>query len=188
MNKTKTLVAITAGLLISAQALAQDAYPYAGGLLGVGEAEFPATLNPPVPNYDETDATMSFIKAFGGYRITKFFAVEASLVGAANDDEDLEPEVSFGALSASVMGIIPVADQFELFGRFGAFFGESEVEFPGEIFSDTDDESGIIWGGGGLFTFGANEQFTVRGEFEAYETDELDELWSVGAGFQYNFR
>ena len=176
------------GALVSLSALAEDPYPYAGGLLGFGEAGFPATLNPPVPNYDETDATMSFVRGFGGYRINEFFAVEASLVGAANDDDDLEPEVTFGAVSGAALGFVPITDVVDLFGKVGFFFGESEVEFPGQIFSDSDSESGVLWGGGALFSFGNNNQFTIRGEFEAYETDKLDDLWSVGGGFQYNFR
>lgn len=187
MTIMKIVQATIAASLVIGPALAEPPYPYAGGLLGFGEAEFAPTLNPPFPSFDETDATMAFVKGFGGYRITDFFAVEASLVGAANDEDDLEPEVTFGAISGTVLGILPINDMFELFGRFGAFFGESEVEFPGELFSDSEDETGVVWGGGLLFSLGDRKQFTVRGEFESYETDELDDLWSVGAGFQYNF-
>lgn len=183
------LIHATLALCLGAgTAAAVEPYPYAGAVLAFGEAEFPPTLNPPVPNYDETDATMSVFRGFGGYRFNDYFAVEGAIVGAANDDEDLEPEVTFGALSVSAMGVLPVAEGLELFGRIGAFFGESEVEFPGEIFSDSEDESGIAWGLGALYSFGARGQFTARAEFEAYETDELDELWAVGLGFQYNFR
>ena len=48
-------------------------------------------------------------------------------------------------------------------------------------------ESGLVWGTGAFINIGSRNQFTIRVDYEQFETDVFDDLWLVSAGFQYNF-
>jgi hypothetical protein len=99
--------------------------------------------------------------AIGGYRVNDFFAVEGTIIGATNEEYDDgfdgEADVSFGAVTGSLLGIIAV------------------------------DESGLVWGAGLFVNFGSRKQFTIRVDYEQFDTDALDDYWAVSGGFQYNF-
>jgi hypothetical protein len=151
---------------------------YAGGAVGWAEAE----VAPGTPFVGITDDTLALVKGVGGYRVNPYLAVEGSLVGSSND-EDHQYELTFAAFTATAVGIIPVSEAFELFGKGGIYLGESEVGN-----NSSEDESGFLAGAGAFINIGSRRQFTVRFEYEYYDVDELDELWSFTVGFQYNFR
>lgn len=151
---------------------------FVGGSIGWADAEV-AIRNRPFANI--LDDTLVLVKGFGGYRVNDFLAVEGSLVGAAND-EDSRRELTFAAITGAAVGIIPISEAFELFGKAGLYIGESEI---GNSYSE--DESGFLAGGGAYINMGSRRQFTVRFEYEYYDTDEYDDFWSVTGGFQYNF-
>jgi OmpA-like transmembrane domain len=161
---------------------------YAGGSLGFGDATLRSDIQ-----FDDLDDKLFLAKGIGGYRANKFFAVEATIIGATNDDWDDwdddfhgEADVSFGALTASLLGIIPVDETFELYAKVGGYVGESEVEHFG-IHNRDEDESGLVWGAGVFFNLGSRKQFTIRVDYEGYDTDALDDFWTISGGFQYNF-
>jgi len=172
----KTL--ILAGLCCPA--LASGEGFYAGGALGFAEAEFSQSIF--INGNLEGDDTLFLLKGLGGYRVNRGLAFEGSLVGAANDEDGIE-EVSFGAIGLSALGIIPATESFELFGKVGYYFGESEVANRG-----SEDENGFIAGAGTYINLGSRRQFTIRLEYEYYDVDELEDFWSLTGGFQYNFR
>ena len=176
-NKLMVLLVATLAALGSDIAGAEGFF--VGGSLGIGEVEFSRDRQPAGLERDDRLATL---KAFGGYQVNNFFAVEGSLVGAANDEDGLE-EVTFGAITAAAVGIIPVSEAFDLFGKGGFYFGESEVANTG-----TQDESGFLAGAGFAIKFGSRRQFGIRLEYEYYDVDKLDDYWSVTGGFQFNFR
>lgn len=152
---------------------------YAGGGLGFGNVEY--------SDYSgfflvEGDDTIVAVKGIGGYRASDFLAVELNLTGVANDSDYSFDEVSFAALSASVLLIAPASDRLDLFLRGGFYIGESEVGF-----GDEKDESGYILGAGGQVSFGSAKQFSIRVEYEYFDTDELEDLWALSGGFFYNF-
>ena len=184
MNKWTTL--FSALLLLSTTANAEGFY--VGGSFGAGDA----TLRPDI-EFGNTDDRMYLAKGFGGFRVNDFLAVEGSLVGASNDDYyyddtfDGDVDVSFGAVTASFLGIIPAADNFELYAKLGGYLGESEVDCFFFTCERNEDESGMLWGAGAFMHFGSRKQFTIRFEYEEFDTDVFDDLWAVSAGFQYNF-
>ena len=49
------------------------------------------------------------------------------------------------------------------------------------------DESGPFWGAGMNFNVGSRNQFTIRIDYEQYDTDGFDDIRSVSGGFIYNF-
>ena len=47
---------------------------------------------------------------------------------------------------------------------------------------DGTNSDGVV-----IINFGQRNQFTVRVDYENFDTDVFDDLWAVSAGFQYNF-
>jgi opacity protein-like surface antigen len=152
---------------------------YAGGGLGFGNVEFSDNSG---FFFVEGDDTTVAVKGIGGYRANDFLALELNLTGIASDSEDGFDDVTFAAFSASVLLLAPASESLDLFFRGGFYTGESEVGY-----GDQNNESGYVIGGGGQVSFGPRQQFSVRVEYEYFDTDELDELWAISGGFFFNF-
>ena len=80
-------------------------------------------------------------------------------------------------------------ETFELFAKVGFYAGQSEVDDRFNFFTNKNerDESGSLWGVGMNFNLGSRKQFTIRLDYEEYDTDSFDDLKSVNGGFFYNF-
>ena len=185
MNKFAFLFG--ASLVLASTAHAEGFY--VGGSVGFGDATLRSDIE-----FDNPDDKLFLAKGVAGYRANKFFAVEGTIIGATNDDWDWdadgEVDVSFGALTGSFLGIIPVDETFELFAKVGGYVGESEVGDDFFFFGTNnrdENESGLVWGAGAFFNFGSRKQFTIRVEYEEFDTDALDDFWAVSGGFQFNF-
>ena len=162
---------------------------YLGGSVGFGDATLSAN-----DQFDDPDDALFVVKGIGGYRVNEYFAVEGTIIGATNDEYDDgfdgEADVSFGAVTGSFLGIIPLADNFELYAKVGGYVGESEVEDEFFFFganNGDEDENGLMWGAGAFINFGSRKQFTIRLDYEEFDTDALDDFWAVSGGFQYSF-
>jgi hypothetical protein len=184
MNKFAAL--FSASMLLASTAHAEGFY--IGGSFGAGDATLSAdTL------FDDPEDRLYLAKGVGGYQINDFLAVEGSLLGASNDDYydgfDNNVDVSFSAVTASFLGIIPASENFELFAKAGGYLGESDVGDSFLFFGsgNEEDESGFLWGAGAFIKFGNRNQFAIRLEYEEFDTDAFDDFWTVSAGFQYNF-
>ncbi len=124
-------------------------------------------------------------RLLAGYDVTDNFAIEGSYVnsGEAEDTvlgENVKAELS--AFTLSLVGLIPVGDKAQLFGKLGYYDGEEEVTVQDITFDE--DADGATVGVGVRFNTGNN--FAIRGEFDWFNT-ELDTLWSVGVGFHFYF-
>ena len=182
----KTTILTGAALLCAGAANAEGFY--VGGSFGAGDAAISADS----PFSDSGDR-LYIGKAIGGFRVNDYLAVEGNIVGASNDDYDDdfdgEADVSFGAISASLLGVIPIEDSFDLYAKVGGYIGESEVDDTIGFFGgNSEDESGFLWGAGAFINFGSNKQFSFRLDYEEFDTDELDDFWTFSVGFQYNFQ
>ncbi|NIL93726.1 MAG: outer membrane beta-barrel protein [Woeseiaceae bacterium] len=187
MNKLTALFG--AAMLLAGTANAEGFY--VGGSFGAGDATL--TTNTQIGDVDLSDR-LYFAKGFGGYRVNDYFAVEGSLVGASNSDFDdafdEDTDATFSAVTGSFLGIIPADENFHLYARVGGYLGESDVGNSFFFFGsgNDEDESGLVWGAGMFINFGPRNQFTIRVDYENFDTDVFDDLWGVTAGFQYNFR
>lgn len=184
MNKYATLLCTS--MLFAGTANAEGFF--VGGSLGAGDGSLNTNTE-----FGEVTDRLYYAKGFGGYRVSDYFAVEGSLLSGTNsdfyDNFDQDVDASFTALSASFVGVIPASDNFELYAKVGGYLGESDV---GENFfffgsGNDEDESGLVWGAGFYINFGPRNQFTVRVDYENFDTDVFEDLWAVSAGFQYNF-
>lgn len=188
------LTIVTGAVIFFSTTVAQAEGFYVGGSVGFGDA----TLRSPglvadAPEFGDPDDRLFVARGIGGYRINDFFAIEGSVVGYTNDEFDDgfdgDADVSFGAVTASLVGIIPVDETFEIFGRVGLYAGESEVDDRLNFFTNRNerDEDGPLWGAGMNFNLGSEKQFTIRIDYEQYDTDAFDDIRSVSGGFLYRF-
>jgi opacity protein-like surface antigen len=142
------------------------------------------------PTYDEGDGDYSYV-AHVGYRVGRYFAVEAAYVDAGTIGWDkpyvwmpeldgyYRNQVDFSAEipEVSAVGIFPFLERWEVFGRFGAGFwsGESQQTLTnvdtGEVIHrrDSDDGVGVLVGLGLGFSF--TESLHTRFEYQAVWID-----------------
>lgn len=155
-------------------------------------------------------------KVYGGYKVTDMFSVEGGYYNLGSTDETLKGSVTKGAYTitdpsvegeASGVGLtavasLPVADNFEVFGKAGAMFWKSEATV--KVASVTENATGITCqpncttqtskdGTSPLLGVGAsykiNDNFGVRGEYEyfqrqdVYDQDRDVGVMSIGATF-----
>lgn len=152
-----------------------DFYAY-----GISE---PSMLRPILwhPSGDDEDTAWGGLV---GYRIARYAAVELSYLNLgtleANDPaimsfnpvvrDTLHRELQTRGPSASVLGILPVSDEWELYLRAGVLFADVEVSFGalGAIppSSTTYGNEVALWGGGAQFNWG--EHWSVRLEFQRF--------------------
>lgn len=133
------------------------------------------------PSGDDKDTAWG---ALAGYRIARYAAVELSYVNLGTLEAD-DPAilsfnpVVFGTLhrelqtrgpSVSVLGILPLSDNWELYLRAGVLFADLEVSFvavdsiPGS--STTYGNEAGLWGGGVQFNWG--EHWSARLDFQHF--------------------
>lgn len=183
MKKELLGLAIVAALL---PAVASAEGGYIGGSIGQTEMDISdadkAELAAVGVSVDDTDTGF---KLFAGYRINENFAVEgfyADLgeISATDGVDSLNIESdSFGA---SVLGIIPVAENFDLFAKIGFHAWDAELSSTVGVFASADGTDSI-YGFGAAYTI---EQVSFRAEFERYELDSED-VDMISAGIAVNF-
>lgn len=124
-------------------------------------------------------------KIFAGYDFNENFALEGSYIKTGEAEDQVfgtTVETELSAFTFSAIGLMPVSDSAQLFGKLGYYSGEQEVTAFGLTVDDDDD--GFLVGAG--IRFNTSDKFTIRADFDWYDAD-LDSLWSIGAAFQFYF-
>lgn len=181
--------------------------PYAGILIGQDhwtsdqsevEAELLSTfVGLPTQNQtiDTKDTDIGYQASFG-YRFSRYAAAELALIQYGNLSSQMRADVDGGAgfvpvsikLNFSVggplisgVGILPLGEHFEVYGRGGVLFASSEREITSRIDGDPNafgsakgDSTELVLGLG--FAWHINQMYSVRGEFQ-----RIDELGDEGA-------
>jgi OOP family OmpA-OmpF porin len=199
MGKSKWIgtcawLAIACGM--SSPALAQESGGYLGFSLGQAEAKGYCSdtrdivvgfFGGTVSSCDQKD---SAFKIFGGYRVNRNLAIEGSYfdygeyparVSIAGNAGTLTGEAT--AFGAAAVGIIPLNNQFSLFGKAGLLMTDISVTAvgPGGVGTASDDETGLHLGFGALFNIG---NFGIRAEWERNDEADIDML---SLGLQVRF-
>jgi len=187
MSLKKTTVAAViaaAGLVASSASMAQSTVTpgwYAGGSIGQSEADGSC------PGGFSCDFKDTAWKIFGGYRINRNFAAEAFWgqwgeisisTGGANATAESR------TIGVAGLAILPVGNQFEVFGKLG--IGSTKIDASGTAggFSASASDSGsdVLYGVGATYNFTRN--LGVRAEWERLNDSEQD-IMSIG--LQYRF-
>jgi len=199
-NKRAAAAASTVlGLVLASSAIAADRGFYLGASGGqstfdtdidfdslADDVAFPLRSS----DLDKRDTAFS---AFGGYRFFRYLAVEAeyidlgklsytatgSIFGLGASPFTLGLDVETDGFAGSVLGILPLSERWELFGRAGFLFGETTVRgsLTGPGFSDSSSTSdhlefAMIGVGAAL---NIQERWTLRLEYRAFEDVDNEE-------------
>jgi len=179
------------GVLIAAPlgfAQAGESGWYLGG--SVGSAAVTVNIDdqiPDAPDFDEDDFAW---KIFGGYNfgITPVFdlGVEAGYVNMGKPAGVIEDvSVELDPTGWNIFGVVgfdigPVG----IFGKVGYLYWDVEGAVDGISVGSTDG-SDIGYGLGLRMNLSAIE---IRGEYEVYDVDDVDDLsmWSLGLAYHFN--
>lgn len=158
------------------------------------------------------DTDMGYNLTFG-YRFNRYFAAELGLAqfggveSVARADMDFDGEgfvpvslklsFSAGGPMISALGILPINDQFEFFGRVGYLFTSSKRELTsrvdgqrGGFGSARGDSQDMVLGVGAAWHF--NQVYSARLEYQKLEVGEdnvsgVEELNVIGVGVVVRF-
>lgn len=132
-------------------------------------------------------------QAMFGYRFLRYFGAEIGLAQFGSVESSAQGELDFGdgqgfipttvklTFTAggpifSAVGILPLGDKFEIFGRVGYMFTSSEREFSANVNGEHSsfggskgDSQDPVYGIG--FAWNINQVYSIRGEFQ-----KLDEI------------
>lgn len=174
--RTKLFLIVLAALFATSTAMAEGFYAGAGlGIVKIEDSDQGESFD---------DSPMGW-RIHGGYDFNENFAVEGSYI-QTGDAEDVilgeNVEVQLSAFTFSVLGLLPMSDDVELFGKLGFYTGEQEITVQGITFDEDDD--GLTVGAG--VRFNMSDTFALRGDFDWFDTD-IDTVWSLGIGFNYRF-
>jgi OOP family OmpA-OmpF porin len=135
---------------------------------------------------DDTD--LGF-KLFGGYRFTDHFGVELGYAdfgeqSARDGEAQLTTEIA--GWTAEAVGLAPVGERFEVFGKLGLIFAETDFFSSGgfEPRGVSDRTAELAAGLGGAVRLG---RLAVRVELEYFANDSVDRILLLSAGLEFRF-
>jgi hypothetical protein len=182
--RTITLTALSAALLMSTGALAQDAEPATG--FYVGAAFTQARFDNNDFDVDDIDNEDNSWKLIAGMRSSPNFAFEANYV---NFGESTQPSVPAGGpfvakadgFAVFAVGLLPLGP-IDLFAKAGIARIDSKGNVGAVFFKDKATE--FAYGAGAQVRMGG---FAFRAEYEKYDTDVIGDLDLISLGFTYTF-
>lgn len=184
---SKTFIAIigVAAAAVALPAAAQMRSPslssaYLGASVGQGEQKFDCGGG----SCDRKDTAW---RLFGGYQFHPNFSAElgyATLGTGKFGSADVETN----AWDLSALGAFPLANQFSVFGRLGAYHATTDVSGAG---SASEDKNGLTYGLGAQFDL--NRNLGLRAEWQRYRKvgggnigEEANaDMLSVGALYRF---
>ncbi|HEU5137697.1 MAG TPA: outer membrane beta-barrel protein [Steroidobacteraceae bacterium] len=129
-------------------------------------------------------------QAMFGYRFLRYFAAEIGLAQFGSLESNARGELDFGdgfvptsvklSFTAggpifSAVGILPIGNKFEIFGRAGYMFTSSEREFSANVDGEHSSFGGAkgdsqdpVYGIG--FSWNINQVYSIRGEFQKLDS------------------
>jgi len=185
------LLVILVAATIPASASDTGFYLGAGlGLTSIEVLDFYPTLGDAV----EDDAAA--FKAIGGYRVLKFFAIEAGYTNLGSPqwlERDVQgfrerAEVSITGWDAFIVGILPVGNVVDLYGKLGIMAWDTQVTsvLDGEIiYSESSTGNDTAYGFGAGFWVGPN--VALRGEGEWFKIGEYGTVVLYSVNVTYTF-
>ena len=196
MNFRKGFIsALLAGTVLAFSApaaFAQAQGLYIGGSIGQAQADGFCDSEPgfTVTSCDDKDTGW---KAFLGYRVNRNLAVEGSYMNGGELGGTVNSFFGTGTVKTDVtawgiaaLGILPLSERFELFGKLGFVRGESDsdVTINGTpIPSDDDSGTELTYGIGVVYNI--TRSLGIRAEWE--NVDDAD-ISLLSIGIQYKFQ
>ena len=185
------LLAILVAATIPASASDTGFYLGAGiGRSSIDILEFYPSLG------ESVEQTNTGYKAYGGYRFLKFIAVEAGYADFGSpqgiernvQEHPERAEVSVKGWDAFAVGILPVSNVVDIFGKLGMMSWDTNITSvqDGEvIFSESSTGTDVAYGIGVGFWVGPN--VTLRGEGEWFKIGDYQTVAFYTINVTYTF-
>lgn len=191
MVQSVALAAVVAISLIMPGVAAAQAQPGSGGYIGgsIGQMEAEGDCEPGF-SCDFKDTAW---KIFGGYRFSRYLAVEATYgdwgdisVSTSVAGTPINVTGDIQSFGVAAVGMLPIGgDHLSLFGKAGIAYTKRELRATAPGFSfpnEKDNETELHFGFGALFNLTPN--FSLRGEWERLDDSEVNIL-SIGLQFRF---
>lgn len=172
MSKNLRNFALTAGLLAVSSAAFSEFY--VGGSLG--QADF-----------EPGDAQTS-LELKTGYRFNNYIAVEGYYLDLGKSEQTTlfgNVENELDGVGLSVLGIYPINEQFEVYGKLGIYAWDSSVEISGNVEDSVSDED-FVYGIGAAWK--VNDMVKLNLGYDTVSFGELDtdaDIYSIGATISF---
>ncbi len=203
MNRSVVLAMAVAGACAGslacssafAQGIENDEGLYIGG--GIGQ------FNVQIDDLDETDEAVETLddddnawKAFVGWRMNPYFALELAYIDFGRPNDRFEGEGSDGDFTLDISGFAPYligtipVGPVELFGKVGYYFYDIDFEIDADdpTFPDVDggaSDEDLLYGFGVGMTF--FERLNARLEYEKIDSDFVDDADALWLSGQWRF-
>jgi len=176
INSKTALALLLGSALVAGTAHTAERGFYIGGSAGQ------TTVKIDDLDIDEDDTAW---KGYVGYTFLPWLAIEGGYtdLGRASDNflgTDVHLDVT--AWQAFLVGIVPLGP-VDLFAKAGGASLDAELD-AGAFGTEHDSDEYFAYGAGLAYNFG---RWAVRAEYEAYDVDDIDDLYVVSAGLTYHF-
>jgi OOP family OmpA-OmpF porin len=190
MNRALTVPLAVAAMMAAAAAQAAETDDEYGFYVGGGVGEYQVEIDDfddvttTIEEYDSDDTAW---KAFGGWRVNRFFSTEIAYVNLGSPEDEIAPDVfartETDGFAPYVVGTLPFGP-FEVFAKAGYYFYETDARVTTPIGSTSASDSGddFTWTAGAGVTF--FDTFNLRLEYEQFDfenTDDSNALWLTGS-------
>jgi OmpA-OmpF porin, OOP family len=196
MSKARSsfaIIGLASALAFTGPSFAQDGAFYVGGSIGQTDVKDGCTgLNVPGVSCDDEDTSW---KIFGGYQFNRNFALELGYVDLGEvkaSGPGGTATIEATAFELVGVGMLPLANNFSLYGKIGLYRAETEVSVNTFLLVASEDESNTDLTFGIGAQFDVSKQFAIRAEWQRYQDvgggdiGESDvDVISVGALFRF---
>jgi OOP family OmpA-OmpF porin len=183
-------VTAAAAFAAAASARADDADYHNTFYLGGGVGEYSLEVDDfddvttTIEEYDSDDTAW---KAFGGWHLNQWLALEVAYVNLGNPEDEIAPDtfarVETDGFAPYIVGRLPLGI-FEAFAKAGYYFHDTNVRVtsPLGVARASDSGEDFTWSTG----LGLNlaDRFNLRLEYEQFDFDGVDDsnaLWLTGS-------
>jgi OmpA-OmpF porin, OOP family len=191
-TKGLAILSLTSAMAFAGPVSAQDAGFFVGGSIGQSDTDEEITAG--LIDSGSVDGKDTAWKIFGGYMFNRNFGVELAYIDAGEVSYSgtffglpvTGGKVELTAFNLAAIGVLPLSEQFSLFGKVGLFKWEAEFNdvTGGTPMSGDDDGTDVSFGVGLQYNFSRN--LGVRAEYEFFQTDDADaSLISVGVVWKF---
>jgi len=157
-------------------------YGYVGGSVGRTDYDSGGCLG------FSCDNNATGFKLFTGGRFSRYFGVELGYVNLGNADRNGGQIKAQGA-NLSALGIVPIGDRFNIFGKLGGIYGWTETStIISGLPAGKEDGLGLSYGAG--LQFDINKSIGLRVDWDRYRLKyvgqrENADLYSVGVVYKF---
>lgn len=174
----KKIAAAAALAFVASTAAAADVPGFYMGA-DFGQTKINAIVDDGVEYFGDRETSYGI---FAGYQINQSFAIEGNFRRLASFEErfsGIPVDFDFNQIGLSVVGTLPLSNNFSVFGRLG--YNRLDIKASAGGFSEDDDESGALYGIGVGYDF--TPTVSARLEFQKPSSDSTN----VSAGVVFKF-